>query len=207
MTYPGHVYSATVSRPARASNWTLRQGGALATLTDIPSGGLLLSSTAGVNENVILADIALPAGAFTLVAGWQPTQRTLLNYFASGLALYETATTKMLSWETYSTSDSDSRNKIRVSTRTGLGGTPTALATNSLAAAPIMLPMNMVWFKIIDDGTTNRTYHYSSDGKNFHQTFSHARTVGPTTAFDRVGFIINPFNQPNNMALLSWRLT
>jgi hypothetical protein len=66
------------------------------------------------------------------------------------------------------------------------------------------------WFRISDDGTTNKRYWVSIDGVNWHLLFSHGRTTTYTP--NQVGFFLDSQSAPTSQVdmhvnLLSWKQT
>jgi hypothetical protein len=191
----GPVYPFT--KPSAASNWTLRQTAANGSLVD-SKGGLYLSATSRVTtDDVIIADVAIPAATYTVIAAFVP----LLDHddvFQAGLAVYEVATGKAVTYTMYV------ENGL-LTLGWDAQATFTTASTSSDAILVPHLNASLVWLKMVVDGS-NRAYSYSLDGQHWKQWTSHAKTTGFTTNADRVGLAINANGTAGGLQLLSWSL-
>lgn len=194
-----------------ASNFTLIQTGSVASLTD-DGGGLLLASPQRVaTEDSILAAQANPGGtgaAYTLTVGFIPNtgERNgtagLFNYHVTGIGIYNTSTTQYRSLISYG--DAAGAFLFQLRGATGLTATP---ATTFNLGGYQGLASPMIWFRVSDDGTTNRTWSFSTDGKHFKRLNIEARTTGFSSQPDRIGPYISPLNADASMYIISYELT
>lgn len=201
-----------LTTPPAASNFTLIQTGGNGTIVD-DAGGLFFSAlsrnTGG--EDSIFAAQNNPGGtgaAYTLTVGFIHTPGGkagaggFFSFHLDGIGLYNSGTTQIRNMTVYTTSAGDFR--FQLAGKTGLtvnGSTSFDVGAYSLASGP------MLWMRVQDDGTTNRTWSISSDGRHFKPVTVEARTTGFTSQPDKIGLYINPINADATQTVLSYTLT
>jgi hypothetical protein len=201
-----------LTQPPAASNFTIFQTGSNGILSD-DGGGLFFSALQRVTtEDSIFAAQSNPGGtgaSYTLTVGFihLPGGKNgtggYFNYHICGIGIYNTSTTQARYLTMYT--DSGGALHFQLSGKTGLVTTAGA-ATFDVGGYPTIAgPMS--WFRIQDDGATNRTYFVSNDGRHFKPVTIEARTLGFTSQPDKIGLYLNPFNADAAMTVLSYTLT
>lgn len=199
-------------QPPAASNFSVIQTAGNGSIVD-DAGGLYLSATQNTTtEDIIFAAQSNPGGtgaAYTLTVGFIPIPggkagtAGFFNYHITGVGLYRTATTENRTMVVYTQGDGSFRFQLRGTT--GLRGTMSN--TFDIGGYPL-ISGPMIWFRIQDDGTTNRTWSISTDGRHFKPLTIETRTTGFSTGQpDKIGPMLSPFNADAQMTILSYQLT
>jgi len=203
--------STALAQPAAASNFTINQTSSNGTLTDDAGGLFFTALSRDVGEDVIFATQTNPGGtgaAYTLTVGFIPNPGSRngtagwFNYHLTGIGLYNSSTTQIKALRVYTTGTGEFR--LQLISKTGLLGSSSAsidYGAYSFASA------SMVWFRVQDDGVTNRTWSVSNDGKHFKALTIEARTTGFSSQPDRIGIYMNAWNADATMTILSHQLT
>jgi len=194
-----------------AASFTMYQTGGNATIVD-DSGGLYFSAVQRITtEDSMFAAQANPGGtgaAYTLTVGMihLPGGKNgtggFFSYSITGIGIYNTSTTQAKYITQYTASDGSFH--LQLASKTGLTGTGSA--TFDVGAYPTIAGP-MTWFRIQDDGTTNRTYYVSNDGRHFKNLTTEARTTGFSSQPDRIGLYLNAYNADAALNVLSYQLT
>jgi hypothetical protein len=173
-----------------------------ATVTSVAGGIYLDTGTStGPAQNLNIRRKSAPATPYHIVTMWFPKFFTS-QYEIAGLCFLESATGKVVTW--------DYRAPGTAATEYHVGhySSPTVLTADAYTSpnAGYIAPTGEQWMRIADDGTT-LTFDISTDGKEWMNLYSEARGSYFTTAPDRVGFHVNPYNQAFGMTLLNWQET
>jgi hypothetical protein len=169
-------------------------------------------------EDSILAAQVNPGGtgsAYTLTVGFIHTpsgQNTLAgfkNYHITGITVYNTTNTHLRNFTTYTNANGEYR--FQLANKTGALTNAGNISGGFDVGAYPLLNGQVIWFRVSDDGTTNRTWSVSSDGKHFKNVWIEARTTGfgagASNQPDRIGMYINPWNADAQMTIISHQLT
>lgn len=152
------------------------------TLTDTSYGGLRLFDTNGGGSAVDNRLAVVPAPAST---PWQVTVRFFIGYGAvynswdwAAVVARESGTGEYYSWlmRPWNASNIEHHNST----------TSVASVLNSDRTPAAIYE----WYRIIDNGT-NILFQHSTNGRNFHEQYSTARTAHLAAGIDQVGFGIN----------------
>lgn len=183
----GPVYPFT--DPTQYSWSWVNQGGAT---VDASSGGIVINAPIDSGADQIRARVkTVPSTPYTITAAVVPN--IVNNGFAmSGIMIRDSVSGKieLFGLQTH---------QLVVKTYSGPAAwTGTPFGINNTWWHPIM------WLRIADDGTTNRTFSLSFDGKGWVQVYQEARTTYLTA--DQVGFLADSNSSSYNAAttLLSW---
>jgi len=201
----------TLTKPPAAANFTIYQTGSNASLVD-DNGGLYFSALQRVTtEDSIFAAQNNPGGtgaAYTLTVGFLPIPGGkngvggFYNYHITGIGIYNSTTTQMRDMTVYT--DGSGALHFQLAGKTGL--TATGATTFDVGGYPLTAGP-MIWLRVVDDGTTNRTWYCSTDGRHWKATTIEARTTGFTSQPDKIGLYINPYNADAQMNVISYSLT
>lgn len=198
-------------QPPVASNFTISQTGTNNTIVD-DSGGLFLTAIqriASTDGSVIgLPNPGGTGAAYTLTAGiihipgGKNGTAGFFNYHITGIGLYNSSTTQYRSMFVYTTGSGDYRFQLRGGTGLTSAGTFVFdVGGYSTTGGP------MTWFRVQDDGTTNRTWSLSNDGRHFVPITVEARTTTFTTQPNNIGLYISAEGADARMNVLSFSLT
>jgi hypothetical protein len=197
--------------PPAASNFTIFQTASNSTLLD-DSGGLYFSALQRVTTNDrAFATQSNPGGtgaAHTLTVGFIFTPggkngtAGFFNYHIAGIGMYNTSTTQHRELIVYAQGDGSFRFQLGGATGLTTAGT----STFDIGGYPL-LSGPMIWLKVQDDGSTNRTWSISSDGRHYKPLTIEARTTGFSAQPDKIGIHIDSFNADSQMTVLSYSLT
>lgn len=206
--------------PPTASNFTVSQTASNSSLVDDPSG-LLFSGThrTGVSsEDSAIATQPNPGGtgaAYKLTVGFihnpggQTASFGFKNYHITGICVYNSSNTHLRNFSLYTNAAGEF--KFQLANKTGAFTGSGNISGGFDAGAYPLLNGPMRWFRVEDDGATNRTWSISSDGILFQSIWIEARTVGfgsgGSNQPDRIGTYINPWNANASMKILSYQLT
>lgn len=196
-----------------ANTFTIYNTAGNATIVD-DNGGLFitgLSLSTGGQDGTIFGQ-ANPGGtgtAYTLIVGFNtiPGESNGVagsyNFSCAGVGIYNVANNQFRSMISYG----DSTGAFRLQLRGATGFRAATTNTFDVGGYP-WINGPMLWMRIVDDGTTNRTWSVSSDGRHFTKLATEARTTGFTSQPDRIGIYISTESVADvHMNILSYSLT
>jgi hypothetical protein len=177
--------------PPAVSNWTwVNQS--TATATDVGGSILLTVPSNGSGWNVRYLRRAQTPGAWTLEAAFTMLAINDSNA-AAGIGCADSTGTKFIFFHV--------RNRAycisQLNSVSSVSGD--AYVSSIYSYTPYL------WFRIVDDGTTNRTYHVSANGITWHQIYSETRTTFLTADSLLAG--ANGFASIADLALLHWKVS
>ncbi len=194
------------STPAVSTLTAINAGGRSTTLSD-SLGGILMKMTNGAAaDDYRLAKIAKPSSSYSFTVHMYPMLNSAINA-AAGICFRTSASGNCTFFGIVTAVAGTSYLMIRNETASGTGASPTFTFSSDALAAAICQPMmwgDGIWLRITDDGTTNKSFHYSHDGINFVQMFSVGRTSFATP--DEIGIFVANIVSPstnNGMAFFS----
>jgi hypothetical protein len=195
-TNPGSVGgSALFSAPNPADFAWINQGGATATFVD---GVYCLRAPANPGGLAIRGLVAvLPAAPWTVTAALRGLGG-YNNTFTMGLFLYDSVSTKIVSFGYYNNSGAGTLAGFKYSTPNNW-----AAEYNTMSRVRFCGPGHP-WFQFRNDGA-NRVWNISQNGVYFDTVLTHGNTdyLTPTHA----GFFAGPENDfPTHVDLVSWLL-
>lgn len=167
---------------------------------DYTSGGLWLYSPNDTADSWKIRVDAINSAPYTYIARINPILWTT-NYTGWAIILTDNLTPSNGIWFGQYSNSGASGWQLHVSH--GVGSPP------HVTADDLGTPAGMLhnWFKVADD-STNRTYHISTNGINWIQVYTQARTVPFTPAYIGVG--VNPRNaisMPAGLEVQSWNVS
>jgi len=177
--------------PPAVSNWTwVNQS--TATATDTAGVIALQVPSNGGGWNVRYLRRAQTAGAWTLEAAYTMLAINDSNA-AAGIGCADSTGTKFIFFHVrnraYCVSQMNSVSSVNGD----------AYVSTIYSYTPYL------WFRIADDGTTNRTYSISANGITWHQIYSETRTTFLTADSLLAG--LNGFGSIADMTLLHWKVS
>lgn len=167
----GNPYSLVTTPDVNDFTWA-NQGSATGVNTS--NGVLAMSAPGGAGNSCRILYQASPGAANTVTIGMTHYMVTTGSAgYENGLWLYDTGSGKALFYGIFTASGSTPRTIL------------TILTFNSLTTAPATQPLSaefqwyapIIWLRIVDDGVTNRTFYFSTDGETWQQALAHARTT------------------------------
>ncbi len=185
-------YTAT---PAVAGLTVIQAGGRSTTVSD-SKGGLLMSMTNGTGaDDFRIAKKSTPAAAHTFIVHVTPILHSA-DYSGCGVC-WRASGTGHCKFFGVTLNAGTIKAIARYETASVSTASPTFTFSNdtplTVVSQPEMTFGAGMWLKLVDDGTTNRTYHYSLDGQNYIQMATEGRTANITP--DEVGvWVANVFN-------------
>lgn len=151
----------------------------------------------GLNLRVKSAPAVLPYTIVTAILPLFPLAITA----GVGVCFRENSSGKLLAVELFMNTYFPGITVIRCTS-------PTAVAATVVAEYPAYwTSFSGCWLVRLIYTGTNVTISLGSDGYNWRQIYTEAKTASFTTAPDQVGFYVNPYNQAAAMTLLSWKET
>lgn len=191
-------------RPLMASNWTLYQTGTNGSLIDIPRGLYLSGTSRGVgNDRIIAAVAGGGTGIWTATAGFIGEYSLNVTNTVAGMVVYESSTGKSAEFDYFS--NNLGQQLVVMQSSTSLTGASTSIEGSEAAYAQ-MVGTSMHWLRIAQD-STNLQFWMSGNGLSFELIKTITKTTPFTTAPDKLGIMINPFNNACGMRLFHWSVT
>lgn len=193
----GPVYSFTAPPADSNFSWINQD---TATTSEV-NGGIYLTNDTG-NGNALGINLRLISisGSWTLTTASIPNLAIGVNTLTVPAAAYESGTQKLCVMH-FHTTTGGAVGMQRYST-------PTTGEVNILGYTQgTHLFVGGVWWSRLVNNGTNIIGYYSGDGVNWRQAGSVAVTTAFTTAPDRIGFGVHPFNGAAGIRLLHWSVT
>ncbi len=158
---------------------------------NVTNGVMWITVTGAGSDNIRLLYKASAGTANTVtVAVATLLIASAAHSYTTGLFLYDSGSNKLIGFYILANTAGTPRFRLFIDAYTNattFSGTSYANANIEGAVGPLF------WLRIVDDGTTNRTYYFSIDGINFTQFFQQARTAFITTP-NSVGYGFNLYS-------------
>lgn len=194
--WQAYAFGFAVTEPVLGS---LTQVGTVATYTTTYGGIQISSPSNGGSQNVAYVGAAIPgAGGYCVDAAFTGT--TWVSNGGGGVGLSAGLLTSSAFFFNSFGQESGVyglSNKLYTST-TAFSANRGALSGSNAIIGPMM------WIRVFDDRTTNRTSFVSSDGHQWRQFYQEARTTTFTPA-DAI-FAVGPFQSPIDIWLIHWNV-
>lgn len=183
---------AGLTVPVDADYAWINQG--TATVTVGSDSRIFLKALAAAGHTWKIRKKAAPATPYTVTAGFSVVFPGNLN--SAGICFRESGTGKLYIHAL--------RNIEDILTARWTNAT-TFSATVKLTSDTVHFWSALIWLRLEDDGTTLKFY-YSSDGENFIQWTTNARTAFMAGGPDEIGFCVNSENTGEDcgMTLIHW---
>lgn len=182
----GNPYNLAV-RPEYSDFTWVNQGSATAATTS--NGVLYISSAASVGNSLRLL-VQNSAGTANTVTVALHALFVILGstIWETGVVLYDSGSGKSIFFGFLHWSGASPPTQLTVLyfdsvTPASPAAQPLAVTIDTFVGAPL-------WLRIIDDGSSTRSFQFSADGQVWQTAYSHARTTHFTTP-DKVGLCLN----------------
>jgi hypothetical protein len=192
----GGGYPLVPLSPFSIASWTWVNQGSV-TVTE-GSNIVYLSCPSVAGENIRAKVKTLPAGTPTITLALIGAPMYVVNYCVAGLALRESATSKIVQW----CLQSGATGGTVIQGRRSLNATSVA---SVMGQTPNLAALQPILFLRVQMTATQYVFWYSFDGVNFVSQFTENKNAYFTTAPDQIGiFIANNSGTTSGASLLSW---